>query len=775
MPERVRRALAAAVLAVAAGWVWSGIYAGASAGRLAGLAALAALPAVARWWWGRRTPPLPVAALTVVGIAGCLAIAVRQSPWQVLTLGQDARDAIGRLVRDGMVEANQAVAPVAWGQAPAFSGMLDLVFALQVASIAGGVLVRGRPVSAVVAVLAGCAYRWTVAPTGEPIAEGAVMLAAAVAAVWLARLPQGHGLRARGRLGGVLVGAVAVAIAGVAAGAVGDRAPWWRWQSWGIDGSRAAEVGTLSLAQEYGQLHWPDEPRPVMRIRTPTPLPMAAMTLNGFDGISFVQTPDDGIPVVMSGGSGVVDIAPPGAPSPVTQTVTLERTRTTVLFRGGHVLRLDGAFTGSVDVQSQGAVVVNPAVGPDFRYRVEVLVNDPAPALLRQSAGYLDRGVPPGTTTIQPYGSGGGPVDVPLWPAGRDADLPPGALGDYDAVRSLTRRVVGDARQPYVAVNRVESYLRANYAYDEAPRQVPGAAPINAFLFDTRRGFCQHFAGSMALMLRSVGIPSRIVVGYTAGRYEAASDTWMVVDRDAHAWVQVWMPGGVGWVDFDPTPGRYYPNRVSVGSPDYQPPPVTGRPEEDVAREPVNPPRITPPSPPEPATPTPAPEPTVGVPERGTPAIVWALLAGLALAALAVSPAITRALRRRAARTRGDARERVLAAVRDFEDDVSRLGFAPPTHLDAPGRASHVRDTLGSDPGELYALAQHARYAADPGPSDAPVAAWRHVRRLRREIHPKVARGRRLKAFLGLSQPQARTWRQAPPPPRRSRGSRDRR
>ncbi len=775
MPDRVRRAAAAAALTLAAAWVWSGIYAGEAAPRLAGLAVLASLPALARWWWGRRTPPLVIAGLTVVAIVACLAIAVRQSPWQVLVLGDAARDAIGHLVRDGMVEANQAVAPVAWGQAPAFSGLLDLVFALQAASIAGGVLVRGRPVSAVVAVLAGCAYRWTVAPTDSPVVEGAVMLAAAVVAVWLTRPPQGHGLRARGRYGGVLVGAVAVAVAGVAAGAVGDRAPWWHWESWGIDGSQPGEVGTLSLAQEYGQLRWPDKPRVVMRVRTPTALPMAAMTLDGFDGLSFVQTPDDGIPIVMTGGSGIVDIAPPGASAPVTQTVTLERTRTTVLFRGGHALRLEGAFTGTVDVQSQGAVVVNPAVGPDFRYRMEVLVNDPSPARLRQAAAYIDRGVPPGTTSIRPYGGGGEAVDVPLWPAGRDADLPPGVLGDYTAVRRLAQKVVGRAAGPYVAVNRIESYLRANYEYDEAPRSVPGVAPINAFLFDTRRGFCQHFAGSMALMLRSIGIPSRIVVGYTAGRYEAASDTWVVVDRDAHAWVQVWMPGGVGWVDFDPTPGRYYPNRVSVGSPDYQPPPATGKPDEDVAREPVKPPRTTPEPTPAP-TPTPsAAEPGGGSSHRGVPSWAWGVVALVALGALVVSPALTRALRRRGARTRGDARARVLAAVREFEDDVGRLGFPPPTHLDAPGRASHVRETLGSDPGDLYALAQQARYAPGPGPPDAPAAAWRHVRRLRREIHPKVARGRRLKAFLGLSQPQARTWRQAPPRPPRSRGGRDRR
>ncbi len=101
-------------------------------------------------------------------------------------------------------------------------------------------------------------------------------------------------------------------------------------------------------------------------------------------------------------------------------------------------------------------------------------------------------------------------------------------------------------------------------------------------------------------------------------------------------------------------------------------------------------------------------------------------------------------------RRRGGPRERVLAAVRAFEDDVARLGHRAPRHLDASGRAEHVRSRLGVDARRLYGLGEDARYGAhDP---DAAVAdeAWREVGRLRRDAHPRVARGHRMRAYLGL-------------------------
>ena len=85
------------------------------------------------------------------------------------------------------------------------------------------------------------------------------------------------------------------------------------------------------------------------------------------------------------------------------------------------------------------------------------------------------------------------------------------------------------------------------------PPATGGAPPLAHFVAEGKRGYCQHFAGAMALMLRMLGIPARVAAGFTSGNYEDGG--WTVTDHNAHAWVEVWFPG-FGWLPFDPTPGR---------------------------------------------------------------------------------------------------------------------------------------------------------------------------------------------------------------------------
>ena len=80
-----------------------------------------------------------------------------------------------------------------------------------------------------------------------------------------------------------------------------------------------------------------------------------------------------------------------------------------------------------------------------------------------------------------------------------------------------------------------------------------GLPPLVGFVVDTRTGYCQHFAGAMALMLRLLGIPARVAAGFVPGHYH--DGTWTVTDHDAHTWVEVWFRG-YGWLAFDPTGTR---------------------------------------------------------------------------------------------------------------------------------------------------------------------------------------------------------------------------
>ena len=105
---------------------------------------------------------------------------------------------------------------------------------------------------------------------------------------------------------------------------------------------------------------------------------------------------------------------------------------------------------------------------------------------------------------------------------------------------------------PRCSLSSPGSGTAAGFVYDEQPPAADGP-PLVSFATRTRAGYCQHYAGAMAVMLRLLGIPARVAVGFTSGTRK--DDKWVVTDHEAHAWVEVWF-AGQGWVPFDPTPGR---------------------------------------------------------------------------------------------------------------------------------------------------------------------------------------------------------------------------
>jgi transglutaminase-like putative cysteine protease len=122
-------------------------------------------------------------------------------------------------------------------------------------------------------------------------------------------------------------------------------------------------------------------------------------------------------------------------------------------------------------------------------------------------------------------------------------------------VRDLAASIVDPAPSQVDAVLAVEAWLRAHTAYDlTVPREPPGVDAVDHFLFETRRGFCEHIASAMVVLLRSAGIPARIAVGYGPGERNALTGYFEVRASDAHAWVEVWYPQA-GWISYDPTFG----------------------------------------------------------------------------------------------------------------------------------------------------------------------------------------------------------------------------
>lgn len=137
--------------------------------------------------------------------------------------------------------------------------------------------------------------------------------------------------------------------------------------------------------------------------------------------------------------------------------------------------------------------------------------------------------------------------------------LPPG--------NPRSRALAADWEQRYAdPAQRAQAALRlfaaAPFAYTLSPAPL-GQEQVDGFLFDTRRGFCEHYASSFVFLMRAAGVPARVVTGYQGGEYNPIGGNYIVRQADAHAWAEIWLDGR-GWVRVDPT-SAVAPSRVERG------------------------------------------------------------------------------------------------------------------------------------------------------------------------------------------------------------------
>jgi transglutaminase-like putative cysteine protease len=224
---------------------------------------------------------------------------------------------------------------------------------------------------------------------------------------------------------------------------------------------------------------------------------------------------------------------------------------------------------------------------------------------------------------------------------------------DNAALARIAQQAIGRAKTPYEQAIALQNWFRSTFRYNE---NVPGGhtrARLARFLAD-RQGYCEQFAATMALMLRGIGTPARVAVGFLPGRHNGRE--FVVSTRDAHAWVEAHIPG-MGWVTFDPTAGRGFP--ASRGGQQE---------EEEVAASPSPVPGLGPVPTPErsaepKSNPIPQPRPATRIP--ASPFVVAAVLATV--------PGI-KAIRRRS-RRRGTPADAVLGAYAELVDRVADLGW----------------------------------------------------------------------------------------------------
>lgn len=141
--------------------------------------------------------------------------------------------------------------------------------------------------------------------------------------------------------------------------------------------------------------------------------------------------------------------------------------------------------------------------------------------------------------------------EYPDWVFENYLQLPP----DFpEKIRDLAIEITENSENPYDKTQAITNYLRKNITYKEQiPEPPPDSDHIEWFLFEHKEGFCNYYATAEVLMLRSIGIPSRIVFGYAQGKSQNQDETEFIVRREqSHAWPEVFFEG-IGWVEFEPT------------------------------------------------------------------------------------------------------------------------------------------------------------------------------------------------------------------------------
>lgn len=265
----------------------------------------------------------------------------------------------------------------------------------------------------------------------------------------------------------------------------------------------------------------------VMRVRASAPAMWRGIVFEKYDGVSWTGDEDD--VENMEGASPYYyppEMRSLGPRSTITQTFYIEAEQPSAIFAAGQpdVVWYDGG----VGVDRLGALRTDSTLSVGTVYSV-VSTRGAAPADMLRATGH------------EP--------NVPE-PVKRYLQLPPGVP---KRVYDLAKEITAGATNDYDRVKAIESYLADNYEYSlDSPVPEEGRDAVDHFLFDAEVGFCEQFASATAVMLRSLGIPTRVVAGYTPGSRNAFTGYYEVKNSDAHTWVEAWFPA-FGWYEFDPT------------------------------------------------------------------------------------------------------------------------------------------------------------------------------------------------------------------------------
>lgn len=379
---------------------------------------------------------------------------------------------------------------------------------------------------------------------------------------------------------------------------------------------------------------------------------------------------------------------------------------------------------------------------------------------------------------------------VPQWSADElrtaSAEVPADVAERYlqlpevdERVEQLARDVTADAPTRYDEALALQNYLRgADYTYNLGAGDGHSSDALASFLFETREGYCEQFAGAFAVLARTIGLPSRVSVGFTKGIQNPDDPTlFHVRGKHAHAWVEVYLDG-FGWVILDPTPERGPPGAdrwLGVGeqqdAPEADGAAVTTAPTTPGAPAEPSPDADGPPAALEPGDGSAAvvdaqkDDRWIDVPESvgvGVRAVSVAALAYLVLVPAAIGGLV--ALRRRQRHMRAD---RVRAAWRDALDRAATAGVALPPSLTVNETAERLAAALPGAAASVHQLAttvEHVTYAEVPPSAEMAARALEARDAIVGEVRHREPAGSRLARYLDARE----LWRRLPHRVRRS-------
>ena len=720
---------------------WLRLEEGSASGAGALVVLLAISPALVRGW--RRRVPLAIVAF-LLAAGGAFQI----SPG----LGFPAT--LGSRFWQGFLEFYDIGLPFDPNVHPWMHG--TIVVAVFVFTLVCAIAIAGRePQPAAIALLFGAGWPATLL-TGDDLLRGAFLLVGLLVVLVGARGGT-RGLKyAPAAIGLVVLAAVALSSSPALA-----KHGFIDWQKWDFY-TRPAKPVDVSYVwnSSYTGFSFPKKKTVVLKIKaSPRPhywrvTPLAGVFAGHWQIDVTSETPSDGA----VGERGLVPAVAKVQRNWVEQRVTVEALRDKLLPAADSPVRFDTGNLGLVQYDPTGIAYLDSGLQRGNTYRVWSFEPQPTPAELARSRPLY----PPAIREQKEY------LEVE-----RDVWVPP--FGTPDRARTMQRlfespypiaayqplyeqalSVAGGAKSPYAATVALESWFRTGggFVYNQHPPQPHGVPALVDFVTRTKSGYCQHFAGAMALMLRYLGIPSRVAAGFSSGSYDKGSGEWTVTDHDAHEWVEVWFRGW-GWVPFDPTPGQSgLAGAYSASSKAFDAAAAAsvlagknGLKQFAAHRSelglPGNPLRL---SADVPRTVTP--KVKAGSHGFGTPGIVELIL--LVLGAVVLAIAAAKLVVRRSRYLTRDPRRLAAACHRELRDILLDQGFEVPPSATPSELAALAEWKLDVSVPALGAQATVARFGPPPAARQAARELRRSMRGLRRGVRRELTGAERARGLVSL-------------------------